>query len=47
MFVNRGGTPSPTVIFTSLVLFELLRWALMNIPQVIMMAVDIRTARAA
>ena len=41
VYVNGGNT-----VFTCLVLFELLRWALMNIPQIIISLVDIKVAKA-
>jgi ABC-type multidrug transport system fused ATPase/permease subunit len=44
VFVHNGGVADPALIFTTLVLFELLRWALMNIPQAIIAAVEISVA---
>ena len=46
VYVNGGNTVTPAKIFTCLVLFELLRWALMNIPQIIISLVDIKVAKA-
>ena len=46
VYVNGGGVATPATIFTALVLFELLRWALMNIPSIVIMLVDLKTAKA-
>jgi ATP-binding cassette subfamily C (CFTR/MRP) protein 1 len=46
VYVNGGNKVTPAKIFTCLVLFELLRWALMNIPQIIIALVDLKVAKA-
>ena len=46
VYVGAGNTVTPAKIFTCLVLFELLRWALMQIPQIIIALVDIKVAKA-
>ena len=46
VYVGAGNKVTPAKIFTCLVLFELLRWALMQIPQIIIALVDIKVAKA-